>query len=77
MQADFRLLKSHISLPMIFDYIGGIELRQQGRELCRACPFCKYERSSPKGGNERQRLCCKSGKANLQLPRLQEGRRHH
>jgi hypothetical protein len=54
-QADFRLLKSRVSLAMVFDHYGGIELRQQGRELRGGCPFCKHEHSPPKSSKDRQR----------------------
>jgi hypothetical protein len=54
-QADFRLLKSCVTLPMIFERYSSIELRQQGRELRGACPFCKQEHTNAKGNRNSQR----------------------
>ena len=54
-QADFRLLKSRVSLAMVFDNYSGIALRQQGRELRGACPFCQKEQTQPRASKDRQR----------------------
>jgi hypothetical protein len=54
-QADFRLLKSRVTLPMIFAHIGGLELHQQGRELRGICPFCKDQTDKPSNGKGRRR----------------------
>jgi hypothetical protein len=54
-QADFRALKSRVTLQMIFEHYSGIELRKQGRELRGACPFCQQEHTEAKSGRDRQR----------------------
>lgn len=46
-QADFRLLKSRVSLSMLLTHYG-INLKQQGRELRGPCPFCAQESNQSK-----------------------------
>src|SRR5262249_52467562 len=49
-QADFRLLKSRVSIASILNRYN-VSVRQQGREWRGKCPFCKQD--SSKKGTER------------------------
>lgn len=53
-QADFRLLKSRVTMAMLLNRYN-VAVKQQGKEWRGSCPFCKQEHTGQNGNRNSQR----------------------